>query len=111
MGSHDRWQASGLWSSITRTVDLRSGTMAWTCPIGPSTRPQVNQAAIVDNKRLGPVLAYIAEKQNKPDLFHPDAERSTDDPGKQSADAACCHGCIPFGQSQADMVWRIGRPL
>src|SRR5215475_10770553 len=25
-------------------------------------RPQVNQAAIVENKRLGPVLAYIAEK-------------------------------------------------
>ena len=26
-------------------------------------RPQVNQAAIVENKRLGPILAYIAEQQ------------------------------------------------
>ena len=28
-------------------------------------RPQVNQAAIVENKRLGPVLAYIAERQKE----------------------------------------------
>src|ERR1700757_1171371 len=28
-------------------------------------RPQVNQAAIVENKRLGPILAYIAEKQRR----------------------------------------------
>jgi hypothetical protein len=31
-------------------------------------RAQVNQAAIVDNKRLGPVLAYIAEKQKELDM-------------------------------------------
>src|ERR1700716_1341843 len=31
-------------------------------------RPQVNQAAIVENKRLGPVLAYIAEKQKEVDM-------------------------------------------
>jgi hypothetical protein len=31
-------------------------------------RPQVNQAAIVENKRLGPVLAYIAEKQKDLDM-------------------------------------------
>jgi Winged helix-turn helix len=31
-------------------------------------RPQVNQAAIVENKRLGPVLAYIAERQKKLDM-------------------------------------------
>lgn len=28
----------------------------------------VNQAAIVENKRLGPVLAYIAEKQKELDM-------------------------------------------
>jgi len=31
-------------------------------------RPQVNQAAIVENKRLGPILAYIAEKQKELDM-------------------------------------------
>ena len=31
-------------------------------------RPQVNQAAIVENKRLGPVLAYIAERQKELDM-------------------------------------------
>src|SRR3954451_83720 len=31
-------------------------------------RPQVNQAAIVENKRLGPVLAYIAEMQKELDM-------------------------------------------
>jgi hypothetical protein len=31
-------------------------------------RPQVNQAAIVENKRLGPILAYIAEQQTKLDM-------------------------------------------
>src|SRR5437899_4855194 len=31
-------------------------------------RPQVNQAAIVENKRLGPVLAYIAEQQKQLDM-------------------------------------------
>jgi hypothetical protein len=31
-------------------------------------RPQVNQAAIVENKRLGPMLAYIAEQQKKFDM-------------------------------------------
>ena len=31
-------------------------------------RPQVNQAAIVENKRLGPVLAYIAAKQKELDM-------------------------------------------
>jgi hypothetical protein len=31
-------------------------------------RPQVNQAAIIENKRLGPVLAYIAEKQKELDM-------------------------------------------
>ena len=31
-------------------------------------RPQVNQAAIVENKRLGPVLTYIAEKQKELDM-------------------------------------------
>ncbi len=31
-------------------------------------RPQVNQAAIVENKRLGPILAYIAEQQRKLDM-------------------------------------------
>ena len=30
--------------------------------------PQVNQAAIVENKRLGPILAYIAEQQKKLDM-------------------------------------------
>ena len=29
---------------------------------------QVNQAAIVENKRLGPVLAYIAERQKERDM-------------------------------------------
>jgi hypothetical protein len=28
----------------------------------------VNQAAIVENKRLGPILAYIAEKQKELDM-------------------------------------------
>jgi hypothetical protein len=31
-------------------------------------RPQVNQAAIVENKRLGPILAYIAEQQKELDM-------------------------------------------
>jgi hypothetical protein len=31
-------------------------------------RPQVNQGAIVENKRLGPVLAYIAERQKDFDM-------------------------------------------
>lgn len=31
-------------------------------------RPQVNQGAIVENKRLGPVLAYIAERQKELDM-------------------------------------------
>jgi hypothetical protein len=31
-------------------------------------RPQVNQAAIVENKRLGPILAYIAEQQKQLDM-------------------------------------------
>jgi hypothetical protein len=31
-------------------------------------RPQVNQAAIVENKRLGPILAYIAEEQKQLDM-------------------------------------------
>ena len=31
-------------------------------------RPQVNQAAIVENKRLGPVLAYIAEQHKELDM-------------------------------------------
>jgi len=31
-------------------------------------RPQVNPAAIVENKRLGPILAYIAEQQKKLDM-------------------------------------------
>ena len=31
-------------------------------------RRQVNQAAIVENKRLGPVLDYIVEKQKEPDM-------------------------------------------
>src|SRR3954454_2081627 len=31
-------------------------------------RPQVNQGAIVENKRLGPVLAYIAERQKQLDM-------------------------------------------
>jgi hypothetical protein len=31
-------------------------------------RPQVNQAAIVENKCLGPILAYIAEQQKKLDM-------------------------------------------
>jgi hypothetical protein len=31
-------------------------------------RPQVNQAAIVENKRLGPILAYIAEQQKLLDM-------------------------------------------
>ena len=31
-------------------------------------RPQVNQAAIIENKRLGPILAYIAEKQKELDM-------------------------------------------
>jgi hypothetical protein len=31
-------------------------------------RQRVNQAAIVENKRLGPVLAYIAERQKELDL-------------------------------------------
>jgi len=32
---------------------------------------QVNQAAIVENKRLGPVLAYIAERQKERDMSRP----------------------------------------
>ena len=31
-------------------------------------RPQVNRAAIVENKRLSPILAYIAEQQKKLDM-------------------------------------------
>ncbi|QDW38871.1 ISNCY family transposase [Bradyrhizobium sp. KBS0727] len=31
-------------------------------------RPQVNQAALVENKRLGPILAYIAEQQKELDM-------------------------------------------
>jgi hypothetical protein len=31
-------------------------------------RPQVNQAGIVENKRLGPILAYIAEQQKELDM-------------------------------------------
>ena len=31
-------------------------------------RQRVNQAAIVENKRLGPVLAYIAERQTELDM-------------------------------------------
>src|SRR3954447_1024090 len=31
-------------------------------------RQQVNQAAVVENKRLGPVLAYIAERQKALDM-------------------------------------------
>lgn len=31
-------------------------------------RPQINQAAIVENKRLGPILAYIAEQQKQLDM-------------------------------------------
>ena len=31
-------------------------------------RQRVNQAAVVENKRLGPVLAYIAERQKERDL-------------------------------------------
>jgi hypothetical protein len=31
-------------------------------------RPQINQAAIVENKRLGPILAYIAEQQKQVDM-------------------------------------------
>ena len=31
-------------------------------------RPRVNQAAVVENKRLGPVLAYIAERQKELDV-------------------------------------------
>jgi hypothetical protein len=31
-------------------------------------RPQVNQAAIIENKRLGPILAYIAEQQKQFDM-------------------------------------------
>lgn len=31
-------------------------------------RQEVNQAAIVENKRLGPILAYIAEKQKELDM-------------------------------------------
>jgi hypothetical protein len=31
-------------------------------------RPQVNQGAIVENERLGPVLAYIAERQKELDM-------------------------------------------
>jgi hypothetical protein len=31
-------------------------------------RPQVNQAAIIENKRLGPILAYIAEQQKQLDM-------------------------------------------
>jgi hypothetical protein len=31
-------------------------------------RQRVNQAAVVENKRLGPVLAYIAERQKELDM-------------------------------------------
>ncbi|MCA3592670.1 MAG: hypothetical protein IOC94_14320 [Methylocystis sp.] len=31
-------------------------------------RQQVNQAAVIENKRLGPVLAYIAERQKELDM-------------------------------------------
>src|SRR5215217_7863787 len=31
-------------------------------------RQQVNQAAVVENRRLGPVLAYIAERQKALDM-------------------------------------------
>ncbi len=32
-------------------------------------RPQVNQAAIVENKRLGPILAYIRRRGQKNHMF------------------------------------------
>jgi hypothetical protein len=38
-------------------------------PPEPAPQPQVNQAAIVENKRLGPLLAYITEQQRKLDMF------------------------------------------
>ena len=52
-GSRDRWRAS-------KGVDLPYRTF--------DKRPQVNPAAIVENKRLGPILAYIAEKQKELDM-------------------------------------------
>jgi hypothetical protein len=49
------------------TGGWRSGTTASTYRTFDK-RPQVNQAAIVENKRLGPILAYIAEQQKKLDM-------------------------------------------
>ena len=31
-------------------------------------RQQVNQAAVVENKRLGPILAYVTERQKELDM-------------------------------------------
>jgi len=54
---------------ITPTGGWRSDITQSICPIAPfDKRPQVNQAAIVENKRLGPILAYIAEQQKKLDM-------------------------------------------
>jgi hypothetical protein len=47
-------------------------------------RPQVNQAAIVENKRLGPVLAYIAEKQKELDM-----SRSAKAPRRRGLKTTC----------------------
>jgi hypothetical protein len=52
--------------------DGRAGDPAQRCRFLPyrtfDKRPQVNQAAIVENKRLGPILAYIAKQQKQPDM-------------------------------------------
>ena len=48
-------------------------------------RQQVNQAAVVENKRLGPVLAYIAERQKELDM-----SRSNKAPRGAAARARAC---------------------
>ena len=71
-------EPNGIARSLARkrvtVVDYPDGRLAIrhkgsSCPTGPSTSgQQVNQAAIVENKRLGPVLAYIAERQKELDM-------------------------------------------
>jgi len=63
------WRASGSRWLITPTGGWRSDTVESINPYRTfDKRPQVNQAAIVENKRLGPILAYIAEQQKQLDM-------------------------------------------
>jgi len=57
------------------------------------------------------VPGFMSQRRTEFALLRPNAEGSADDHSEQSASAARCHGRTPLGEPQADMVWRIGRPL